>query len=154
MGYVSKSLNDWRDDALRIATEHGFKDASIGEDIALMHSELSEALEDHRAGKDAAEVWYETIENGQVVRCDRQFPEQIVPFGGPPRGEHVRWANVAGPECAAPPRKPCGVPSEMADVIIRILHFCGKHKIDIEQAVREKMLYNESRPMRHGGKAL
>jgi len=35
----------------KIAKEHGFKDASIGEDIALMHSELSEALEDHRAGK-------------------------------------------------------------------------------------------------------
>jgi NTP pyrophosphatase (non-canonical NTP hydrolase) len=42
----------------------------------------------------------------------------------------------------------------LADVIIRILHFSGKHGIDIEQAVREKMLYNESRPMKHGGKKL
>jgi len=48
--------------------------------------------------------------------------------------------------------KPCGIPSEMADVVIRVLHFCGKHKIDIEQAVREKMIYNESRPMKHGKK--
>jgi hypothetical protein len=51
-------------------------------------------------------------------------------------------------------RKPCGIPSEMADEIIRVLHFCGKHKIDIDKAVREKMAYNESRPMKHGGKAL
>lgn len=46
--------------------------------------------------------------------------------------------------------KPCGFPSELADVVIRILHFCGKHKIDIEQAVKEKMAYNETRPFKHG----
>lgn len=43
-------LNELRDNCLRIAVEHGFTDASVGEDIALMHSELSEALEDHRHG--------------------------------------------------------------------------------------------------------
>lgn len=46
--------------------------------------------------------------------------------------------------------KPCGVPSEMADVMIRVLHYCGKKKIDIAKAVREKMVYNESRPYKHG----
>ena len=108
------NLNKLRDEALRIAAEHGFKDASVPEDIALMHSELSEALEDYRAGKLPHEMYY-------------------IP-------------NV--------PMKPCGIPSEMADVVIRVLHFCGKHGIDIEKAVTEKMAYNESRPFKHGGKKI
>jgi hypothetical protein len=52
------------------------------------------------------------------------------------------------------PTKPEGVPSEMADVIIRILGFCARHQIDIAQAIIEKMAYNESRPFMHGGKTL
>lgn len=48
--------------------------------------------------------------------------------------------------------KPCGIPSEMADVIIRVLHFCGKHEIDIEKMVEKKMAYNRSRPYKHGKK--
>lgn len=51
-------MNELRDEALRIATEHGFTEATVGEDVALMHSELSELLEDHRAGNEAAKVWY------------------------------------------------------------------------------------------------
>jgi NTP pyrophosphatase (non-canonical NTP hydrolase) len=47
-----------------------------------------------------------------------------------------------------------GVPSELADVIVRCLHFAGYHGIDIEAALIEKMIYNESRPYRHGGKKL
>lgn len=48
--------------------------------------------------------------------------------------------------------KPCGIPIEMADIIIRVLHFCGKHNIDIRTAVLEKMKYNDSRPYLHGKK--
>lgn len=103
----TQSLNALRNECLRIAVEHGFKDASIPEDFALIHSEISEALEDYRSGEPVGYVWY----------------------------------NIG---------KPCGVPSEMADVIIRVLHFCGKHKIDIETAVKEKMAYNETRPFKHG----
>lgn len=98
-------------ECLRIANEHGFTDASPAEDIALMHSELSEALEDIRSGAGLNTMLY---------------------VGA----------------------KPCGVPSEMADVVIRVLHFCGKHGIDLAQAVVEKMQYNESRPFRHGGKTI
>lgn len=84
---------------------------SVGEDIALMHSELSEALEDFRAGRFPAEVYSE--------------------------GE-----------------KPCGIPVELADVLIRIFDFCGKHEIDLGSSVLDKMQYNATRPHRHGGKKL
>jgi hypothetical protein len=59
MGYGPKGLNDWCDDALRIAREHGFTDATIGEDLMLMVTELAETMEDHRDGKSVTEVWYE-----------------------------------------------------------------------------------------------
>lgn len=127
---MGKGLNELRDEAFRIAKEHGFKDASVGEDIALMHSELSEALEDHRTGRLPHELLWE--EAGSGVVCRKRTDTKL--DGGEP--------------------KPVGIPSELADVIIRILHFSGKHGIDIEGAVREKMLYNETRPHRHGGKKL
>lgn len=111
---IESTLEILRDECKRIADEHGFTDATPGEDIALMHSELSEALEDMRNGRGLDETYYEA---GKVT-------------------------------------KPCGVPTELADVVIRIMHFCGKHGINLGKAVLEKMAYNESRPFRHNGKVL
>lgn len=50
--------------------------------------------------------------------------------------------------------KPCGIPSELADIVIRVLDACGRYGIDIGRAVLEKHKYNKSRPYRHGGKKL
>ena len=119
-------LNKLRDKALQIAEDHGFKDASIPEDFALMHSEISEALEDYRDGHTSVQIWYEKKVEGCAIACDKYQDED---------------GTI---------NKPRGIPSEMADLIIRVLHFCGKHKVNIEQAVQEKMLYNETRPYKHG----
>lgn len=39
-----------------------------------------------------------------------------------------------------------------ADVIIRVLDYCGYAGIDIDAAISQKHEYNKSRPYRHGGK--
>ena len=48
--------------------------------------------------------------------------------------------------------KPEGIPTELADVIIRVLDYCGCAGINIDAAISQKHEYNKSRPYRHGGK--
>lgn len=77
--------------------------------IALIHSELSEALEEYRSGRLESETYY---------------------IG----------------------TKPVGIPSEMADVIIRVLDACAAWGIDIDKIIDEKLAYNETRSYRYGDK--
>ena len=133
MGYGSKGLNDLRDEAYECSKAHGFYEdgpPDFGMRVALIHSELSEALEDFRDGHKPNEVWY--LHNGEKT-------------------DKVSHSTEDKPNTYVP-HKPCGIPSEMADVIIRVLDFCGANGIDIEGAVRQKMHYNESRPHKHGRK--
>jgi NTP pyrophosphatase (non-canonical NTP hydrolase) len=98
---------------------------SFGESIALIHSEASEALEDFRNGREVTEVWYENADL------------------------KTRFNAPITPNC-----KPCGIPSELADIVIRVMDVCGHYGIDLEAAIQEKMAYNATRPQRHGGKVL
>lgn len=56
---MSLSIGMFIDECGRIAKSKGWDDkpVSVAEDIALMHSELSEALEDHRNGRLLGEIW-------------------------------------------------------------------------------------------------
>ena len=47
-----------------------------------------------------------------------------------------------------------GVPSELADIVIRVADACWQYGIDLEAVLQEKMNYNEGRTYMHGGKAL
>lgn len=90
--------------------------------VALIHSEVSEALEEYRNGRDPNEVY---ASHGDSMVCS--------------------------PPCASG-LKPEGIPIELADVIIRILDYAGRVGIDMDDAVERKMRYNATRPHRHGGK--
>lgn len=169
-----KSINELRDAALRTAVEHGFTDATIGEDVALMHSELSELLENFRDGEPATKIWYEekrtlTDVSGTEHQIAVRHVESFVTTDticGVCDGRKTFASAVADrnpshpcPSCLGIGKtlerlKPCGIPSELADVLVRAFHFAGKHKIDLESAVMEKMAYNESRPYKHGNKKI
>lgn len=113
------------------AKAHGWWDGeerTFGELIALCHSELSEALEEYRNGRLPTETYYsEKDEFGRIHY-----------FATNPKGE----------------LKPEGIPSELADVVIRVMDMCEHFGIDLEEAIKEKHKYNQGRPYKHGGKAL
>lgn len=48
--------------------------------------------------------------------------------------------------------KMCGIPSELADIVIRVMDLCGYYGIDLEEAIKNKHEYNKARPYKHGGK--
>lgn len=126
------------------AVNHGFWDPApeFGTAIALIHSELSEALEEARAGRPNL---YFPCNAGGVCVDDR--PEEGVTCGS-------RSRKASDPEtyCSARSKKPEGVAVELADAVIRIADLCGHMGIDLEAAIAMKMDYNETRPFKHGKK--
>lgn len=62
----------------REAVAHGWWDEprTIGELIALIHSELSEALEDHRNGHRPDEIWFE--ESGKPCGIGVELADAII----------------------------------------------------------------------------
>lgn len=109
------------------AVKHGFWDPApeFGTAIALIHSELSEALEEMRAGN----------------KIRPKDPTPMIYFSG---GGYV--ATDTTRVCT----KPEGVAVELADAVIRIADLCGHLGIDLEAAIALKMDYNETRPFKHG----
>lgn len=50
------------------------------------------------------------------------------------------------------PQKPEGVPSEIADIVIRCFDFAGSNGFDLAWIIQEKLAYNSTRPHMHGKK--
>lgn len=115
---------------------------TVGDDIALFHSEASEALEAYRECADPTEVWYSYTVEYRGVKFKNLTAEQVeVLTGKTPEELHL----VPKPE---------GVPSELADIYIRLVDFCENYGIDLTAHIHEKMMHNETRELRHGGKHL
>ncbi len=123
------------------ARDKGFHSvpSSFGDRIALVHSELSEALEAYRSGDDGY-----TKGPFDPIYSD--------PDGRPTRNPgHYSFTGDEA-EMEFMPYKPEGVWSELADVVIRVADMCGLYGIDLEDAIKKKMSYNRTRPKLHGKK--
>lgn len=108
-----------------------------GNKLMLVVGEVIEGHEELRKGKAPTETYY--------VAPD--LPLSLVAEVGV---EHARELITA--DNAGKPQKPEGVPSELADAVIRILDFCGAEKIDLADIIEEKLAYNMTRAQMHGGK--
>ena len=144
---MSLSISALQERAYRQSADKGFHDNEPAEGrallslnaerIALIHSELSEALEELRNGKGGNETYY----------VDLPLPASLVAEAGVERARELIERDNAGKL-----RKPEGVPSEMADAVIRIGDYCEANGINLEAAILEKLEYNASRAPMHGGK--
>ena len=103
-------------------------------------SELSEALEEERAGNPVR--YYPCNAGGLCVDdCDEE---------GVTCGSRIYNPEHPDAPCSARSKKPEGVAVELADAVIRIADLCGYLGIDLDAVIEEKMAYNAGRPYKHG----
>jgi NTP pyrophosphatase (non-canonical NTP hydrolase) len=141
-GGLLVSLNELRGRVHALARAKGWYDdvesppnpRTIAAWLCNIHGEISEALEDVRGGRMA--LMFRDVETGEVLT--REQRDEALERDEEPLSRF----------------KPIGFPSELADALIRILDTCGALGIDIEETVRVKHEFNETRPRRHGGKTL
>lgn len=125
----ARSIRSLCEVAHQTALDHGWWNFPDGqrnefELLALVHSEISEAVEELRSGRTPADVHY----------------------------NWDRAVKVRGMTATLP--KPEGYLSELADVLIRIGDIVEHHGLTNEflAVLEQKLNYNQHRPYRHGDK--
>jgi NTP pyrophosphatase (non-canonical NTP hydrolase) len=123
------------DRAQKQAIKSGFVRAGqkrpIAEHAALIHSEVSEMFEAWRDHSLIARNSYEhTDASGKKVY--RRTADPLAEGFGP--------------------GKPVGIPSELADIVIRCCQMAAELNIELPKFIKEKMDFNATRSYQHGGK--
>lgn len=90
--------------------------------VSLIMSEGAEALEELRSGRSANESYYTDSNGNEAPRLSVN----------------------------ATPNKPEGVPSEIADIVIRCFDFADEAGFSLITAILEKLAYNDTRARMHG----
>ncbi|MBT2484781.1 MULTISPECIES: hypothetical protein [unclassified Microbacterium] len=99
--------------------------------LALIVTEAAEAIEELRNGRRSDETWYSAKVNGDTYA----------------------WAAGEKPDVLDDAiGKPEGVPSEIADIVIRSFDFAHEAGFDLASIIFEKLAYNATRAHKHGRK--
>jgi NTP pyrophosphatase (non-canonical NTP hydrolase) len=94
--------------------------------LALITTEVAEAIEEIRHGRGYDETYYVPKDEAEASNLRD---------------------GLTGAEAGM---KPEGVPSELADIVIRALDFADEFDIDLAAIIDEKLAYNATRPFKHG----
>lgn len=127
---LAAGIRTAQEEVKEVNVANGWFDSSrsFGDDIALLHSEVTEAFEAYRKGD--MELMFPAVEY-----VDTTYGERFQKI-------------VVDPAVI----NPSSMPAELADVFIRLLDTCERYNIDLVEAFEQKLAYNRNRAYRHGGK--
>lgn len=111
-----EQIENWIKEISEVNIEKGWRKEGleICDFTSNLHGEISEAFEDYRNNKGINEVWYEY--NDGIVSEKKQLPEsELYMFGNLKK-------EILG--------KPCGIPSELSDIVIRALDMIGYYGLE------------------------
>ena len=127
------NINEQCEKQHKMMLDKGFESKDFARDLMLIVSELSEALEADRRGKDANKLPL-PIEKSLLCRIgDSDFDE------GTWKSYFESYVKDT-------------IQDEIADALLRIMDLCGRYDIDIDTHVAIKSYYNSLRKPKHGKK--
>lgn len=112
-------------------TKEEYREAEIAKKLALIMSEVSEALEARRGGKKANREEFDNKIAYAKEFCSKEFQQKEF--------QEAFKDNIKD-----------SFEDEMADAFIRLVELCAKLGIDLEWHVEQKMKYNATREKMHG----
>jgi hypothetical protein len=155
-----RPLNALAAAANQTAIDHGWweQDRNKGEIIANIHSEVTEAWKEWVHGHAVDDIYYTLAQHDpgdlkpEVAGAFSRFNDewhlrQMSPDYKPrydPKDLQLLVRNGV--------LEPHGVPTELADILIRVLDLFRAWNLDADTVVQDKMLFNDHRPYKHGGK--
>lgn len=130
---AAKGFHEEGDRLRRTAEDAANLRRYYSEKLLLIVSEVTEAQDELRSGRAVDETYYS---GGTFVAIDEGQP----------------FSDADPRDSMGNLRKPEGVPSELADVVIRAFDFADEAGIDLAAIIDEKLAYNQTRPHLHGKK--
>lgn len=135
--------------------------SAVGEAVQSGWDAAAEAVLADTANPNSIQAWQTAIHDyakgkGWWDNDDRTFGDICTLFTSEVSEAYEEYRN--GHEVdetyynEAKPGKPEGVPTELADVVIRILDYCERVGIDMQAIMAQKHAYNLTREYRHGNK--
>ncbi len=157
-------ISEWQSMVYELAVVNGFHGGPLGVwqhsevalpqvalKLALIHGEVSEALEELRDDPRKLNTYVEVPGGGLLWKediddlDDDQLKKVCHAFGLPDDEKALRKRIDSA--------KPEGFAVELADAVIRIFDLAGALGLDLEAAMERKHEYNRGRPFMHGKQA-